>query len=410
MRQSPLATAANPAPDAGMDLHSRFMTVADLRRAARKRVPHFAWAYLDTATGTEATARRNRAALDSVQFTPSILHGEIAPDLSVDLFGQRHPLPFGAAPVGQSGLLWPGAEHMLARAATQAGLPYTLSNVANATPEEIGPDTDGTGWFQLYPPRDVDVRRDMLARVKDSGFKVLVLTVDVPVAARREKQVQGGLVQPPRITPRVALQCARRPAWTLARLRAGMPRMKTLDRYSQDSAPRDPTAHIGYLLRTAPDWDYLRWLRDAWDGPLVVKGVLKPGDATRLEAEGVDAIWVSNHGGRQFDGTPGAVEYLPGVRAATNLPVIFDSGVEGGLDILRAIALGADFVMLGRAWHYAVCAIGAQGPAHLTEMLKRDLVACICQLGVARPADLRGLAFAAPPARSSPGRRPDIAE
>ncbi|OWV47645.1 alpha-hydroxy acid oxidase [Mameliella alba] len=375
-----------------MDLHSRYMTVADLRRAARARVPRFAWAYLDTATGTEATARRNRAALDSVLFTPSILDGEVAPDFAVSLFGETHPLPFGVAPVGQSGLLWPGAERMLARAATAAGLPYTLSTVANATPEEVGPETGGKGWFQLYPPRDPEMRRDMLARAKASGFHVLVVTVDVPVASRRERQVKGGLVQPPRITPRIALQCAMRPAWSLARLRAGMPRMKTLDRYSQDMASRDPTAHIGYLLRTAPDWDYLRWLREAWDGPLVVKGVLKAEDAERLEREGVDAIWVSNHGGRQFDGARGAASYLPAVRAATQLPVIFDSGIEGGLDILRAVALGADFVMLGRAWHYAVCALGAAGPAHLVEMLRRDMAANIGQLGAARPVDLRGKA------------------
>lgn len=378
-----------------MDLHSRYLTIADLRRAARRRVPHFAWAYLDSATGTEASARRNRTALDNVLFTPSILHGEVTPDLSVELFGQTHPLPFGVAPVGQSGLLWPGAERLLAQEATKAGLPYTLSTVANATPEEIGPETGGKGWFQLYPPRDVDMRRDMLARAKASGFKVLVLTVDVPVASRREKQVKGGLVQPPRITPRIALQCAMRPAWSLARMRAGMPRMKTLDKYSQDNAPRDPTAHIGYLLRTAPDWDYLRWLRDAWDGPLVVKGVLRPDDAARMQDEGVDAIWVSNHGGRQFDGVPGSVEYLPGVRAATTLPVIFDSGIEGGLDMLRAIALGADFVMMGRAWHYAVCALGDRGPAHLIDMLRWDLVACIGQLDVARPVDLRGQAVTA---------------
>ncbi|MEI4492375.1 alpha-hydroxy acid oxidase [Mameliella alba] len=375
-----------------MDLHSRYMTVADLRRAARARVPRFAWAYLDTATGTEATARRNRAALDSVLFTPSILDGEVAPDFAVSLFGETHPLPFGVAPVGQSGLLWPGAERMLARAATGAGLPYTLSTVANATPEEVGPETGGKGWFQLYPPRDPEMRRDMLARAKASGFHVLVVTVDVPVASRRERQVKGGLVQPPRITPRIARQCAMRPAWSLARLRAGMPRMKTLDRYSQDMASRDPTAHIGYLLRTAPDWDYLRWLRETWDGPLVVKGVLKAEDAERLEREGVDAIWVSNHGGRQFDGARGAASYLPAVRAATQLPVIFDSGIEGGLDILRAVALGADFVMLGRAWHYAVCALGAAGPAHLVEMLRRDMVANIGQLGAARPVDLRGKA------------------
>jgi isopentenyl diphosphate isomerase/L-lactate dehydrogenase-like FMN-dependent dehydrogenase len=375
-----------------MTLHSRFMTTADLRRAAKRRLPRFAWEYLDTATGTEASARRNREALDRVLFTPSILHGEVAPDFTCSLFGQTHPLPFGVGPVGQSGLLWPGAERMLARAATQAGLPYTLSNVANATPEEVGPDTGGKGWFQLYPPRDIAVRKDLLARVRDSGFHVLVLTVDVPVASRREKQVKAGLVQGPRLTLRIAGQCALRPAWSLARARVGMPRMKTLDKYTQDRTVRDPTAHVGYLLRTAPDWDYLTWIRDHWDGPLVIKGVLKPDDATRLEAAGVDAIWASNHGGRQFDGVAAAIDYLPAIRAATSLPVIFDSGVDGGLDILRAIALGADFVMMGRAWHYAVCALGERGPPHLIEMLQRDMTSNIGQLGSARPVDLRGQA------------------
>ncbi len=376
-----------------MDLNSRFMTVADLRRAARRRVPGFAWAYLDTATGSESTARRNRTALDRVLFTPSILDGEVVPDFSTRLFGETHTLPFGVAPVGQSGLLWPGAERLLAREATRAGLPYALSTVANATPEEVGPETGGKGWFQMYPPRDPEMRKDLLARARDSGFHVLVLTVDVPVASRRERQVKGGLVQPPRLTPRIAAQCALRPAWSLARLQAGMPRMKTLDRYTQDTASRDPTEHIGYLLRTAPDWAYLRWLRDHWDGPLVVKGVLRARDAERLEAEGIDGVWVSNHGGRQFDGARGAIDHLPEVRAATGLPVIFDSGIEGGLDILRAVAQGADFVMMGRAWHYAVCALGPRGPAHLIEILRRDLVANIGQLGVARPVDLRGLAL-----------------
>lgn len=378
-----------------MNLHSRYLTIADLRARARGRVPHFAWAYLDTATGTEATLRRNRAALDKILFRPSILHGEIAPELETELLGHAYGLPFGVAPVGQSGLLWPRAESILARAATQAALPYTLSTVANATPEEVGPLTGGRGWFQLYPPRDESMRHDMLRRARDNGFDTLVLTVDVPVASRRERQVKGGLVQPPRLTPRILAQCALRPAWSLARAKAGMPRMKTLDRYIQDATSRDPTAHVGYLLRTAPDWDYLRWIRDAWDGPLIVKGVLRPKDAIRLQKEGVDAIWVSNHAGRQFDAAPASIEVLPAIRAACSVPLIFDSGIESGLDILRAIALGADFVMMGRAWHYAVCALGEDGPAHLTELLRRDIVANLGQLGVARPRDLRGLAYVA---------------
>lgn len=376
-----------------MDLHARFPAITDLRQRARSRVPKFVWDYLDSATGTEATQAHNRAALDKVQFMPSILHGEIVSDLRTSLLGQDHPLPFGVAPVGMSGLVWPDAERLLARAATRAGLPYTLSTVATQTPETIGPLTDGKGWFQLYPPRDPDIRLDLLRRARESGFTTLVLTVDVPFASRRERQLRSGLTQPPKMTPRLMAQLAMRPAWAMGTARHGMPHMRTLDAYSSDTDAKDPTAHVGYLLRTSPDWAYLDWLRINWDGPLIVKGVLNADDAPRLQDAGVDAIWVSNHAGRQFDASPATIEMLPAIRAATTLPLIFDSGVTGGLDLLRAIALGADFVMLGRAFHYALAALGRDGPAHLIDMLTRDLTANLGQLGVARPTDLRGRAL-----------------
>ena len=373
-----------------MDLDARFPAISDLRERARARLPRFVWEYLDSATGTEATQARNRAALDRVLLRPSILHGEIAPDLSAELLGRRHPLPFGVAPVGMSGLVWPGAEGMLAAAAARAGLPYTLSTVAAATPEEVGPAAGEEGWFQLYPPRDEGIRRDMLARARDAGFRTLVLTVDVPVASRRERQTRSGLTNPPRLTPRLALQVAMRPAWALATARAGMPRMRTLDPYKEGlaSGALPSTAHVGYLLRTSPDRAYLRWLRENWEGPLVVKGVLGGEDAAMLEAEGADAIWVSNHAGRQFDAAPATIEALPAVRAATALPVILDGGIDCALDILRALALGADFVMLGRPWHYAVAALGPKGPDHLVHILRKDLEANMGQLGAARLYDV----------------------
>jgi L-lactate dehydrogenase (cytochrome) len=168
-----------------------------------------------------------------------------------------------------------------------------------------------------------------------------------------------------------------------------MPHMRTLDKYiTGDQANLPVTAHVGYLLRTSPDWEYVDWLRAHWEGPFIVKGVMKGADAARLEQAGVDAIWVSNHAGRQFDGAPATIAALPGVRAATGLPVIFDSGIEGGLDILRALALGADFVMMGRAFHFAVAALGEQGPAHLIETLKKDLESNMGQMGAVRYADL----------------------
>lgn len=366
-----------------MNLHSRYPALSDLRKRARRRLPKFVWEYLDSATGDEQTKGRNRTALDRIGLMPSILHGEFTPDLSTTLFRQKMPLPFGIAPIGMSGLIWPGAEQHLASAAKQHGIPYCLSTVATLSPEDIAPHIGPNSWFQLYPPRDPDIRKDMLQRAKDAGFSGLILTVDVPVASRRERQTRSGLTNPPRLTPRLLAQVAMRPSWALAMAKQGLPHMRTLDKYADTTSTNlSSTAHVGYLLRTAPDWDYLHWLRDAWDGPLIVKGVLRPDDVTQLAGAGVDAIWVSNHAGRQFDAAPASADCLPAIRQATDLPLIFDSGVESGLDILRAIALGADFVMLGRAFHFALAALGRKGIDHLIDILSQDMIANMGQIGV----------------------------
>ncbi|WP_322889636.1 MULTISPECIES: alpha-hydroxy acid oxidase [unclassified Yoonia] len=371
-----------------MNAHARYPAISDLKTRARARIPHFVWEYLDSATGVEATQRRNRTALDQVLLNPSILHGEFTPDLSTTLLGREHPLPIGIAPLGMSGLIWPGAEQMLARTAARETIPYTLSTVASQLPEDVGPHAGDQGWFQLYPPRDPVIRDDILNRAKGAGFHTLVLTVDVPVASRRERQTRGGLTQPPKLTPRLAMQAARCPAWLMGIRQTGMPRLRLMESYSQVKGSLPSNQHVGYLLRTSPDWDYFKALRDAWDGPLVVKGVGRADDAARLTDEGADAIWVSNHAGRQFDGGPASIETLPAIRAATTLPVIFDSGIEGGLDILRALALGADFVMLGRAFHYGLAALGEPGAAHVLDILRQDMISNMGQLGARSLKDL----------------------
>ncbi|QIE47340.1 alpha-hydroxy-acid oxidizing protein [Pseudohalocynthiibacter aestuariivivens] len=364
-----------------MILHAKYPAISDLKVRARQRLPRFVWEYLDSGTGTEWTSAENGRALSRVTLMPSILHGEFAPDLGVNLLGQSLPLPFGIGPVGMSGLIWPDAEGHLARAAAEADIPYTLSTVASQTPEDVGPQAGDHAWFQMYPPRDPDIRTDMLNRARAAGFGTLVLTVDVPVASRRERQGRSGLTQPPRLTPRLMAQVAMRPAWAAGMAKRGMPRMKMIDSYAGQTSGLPSNQHAGYLLRTSPDWDYLHWLRDAWDGPFVVKGVLDPETVPRLEAAGVDAIWTSNHGGRQFDAAPATIDALPHLRAQTDLPIIFDGGVTGGLDILRALALGADFVMMARPWHYALAALGPVGLTHLVDMLRLDLIANMGQLG-----------------------------
>jgi L-lactate dehydrogenase (cytochrome) len=384
----PLDKPSNCLDKQMMDLHLHYPAISDLRARARKRIPHFVWEYLDSGTGVEATLARNRSELDKILFHPSILHGEFTPDLSTKLMGRDYPLPFGIAPVGMSGLIWPGAEHMLAQAAAKLGIPYALSTVATQTPEDLADHIGDQGWFQIYPPRDPDIRADMLARAKAAGFHTLIMTVDVPVASRRERQTRGGLSQPPKLTPRLAMQAAQCPTWLAGIRKTGMPRMKLMDSYSTHQGQLPSTEHIGYLLRTSPDWDYVSKLRDAWEGKLVIKGVTRPDDAKRLQKLGVDALWISNHAGRQFDAGPATIEALPHIRAATKLPLIFDSGVSNGLDILRARALGADFVMLGRAWHYALGALGADGPAHLADILSKDMAANMGQLGTKTLSEL----------------------
>ncbi|GAB5445571.1 MAG: FMN-dependent L-lactate dehydrogenase LldD [Gymnodinialimonas sp.] len=366
--------------------------MADLKAHARRRIPHFVWEYLDSATGLEAGAARNRAALDSVLFRPAALLGDVAPALDCTFLGRDYPVPFGIAPLGMSGLIWPKAEHMLADHGARAGIPYGLSTVATVVPEALKDRIGAQGWFQMYPPKSPEVRDDMLTRARAAGFHTLVLTIDVPAASRRERQTRGGLVQPPRLTRRLMAQVARCPAWARGIAATGMPRMRLMDSYAENLAkgPLPSTAHVGYLLRAAPDWEYVAALRDAWEGPLILKGVCEPEVATHAEAYGVDAIWVSTHAGRQFDGAPGAATLLPGVRDATRLPIIFDSGVEGGLDVMRALALGADFVMMGRAWHYALGALGAEGPAHWHDILVKDMQSNMAQIGARTLADLPG--------------------
>jgi len=372
-----------------MDLHANYPELSDLRRRAKRRIPKFVWEYLDSATGAEATKNRNRQSLDRIGFAPSILHGEFTPDLRTPLFGNDFPLPLGIAPIGMSGLIWPDAEGHLARAAARANIPYCLSTVATQSPEDLAPHIGENAWFQMYPPRDPDIRTDMLNRAKAAGFNGLILTVDVPVASRRERQTRSGLTNPPRLTPRLMAQVAMRPAWAAGMARRGMPHMRMLDKYKSTSTEGlSSTAHVGYLLRTSPDWDYVKWLRDAWEGPFIIKGVLRPEDATALEAIGADAIWVSNHAGRQFDAAPASIDMLPAIRTATTLPILFDSGVETGLDILRALSLGADFVMMGRAFHYALAALGPQGIDHLIDIYTKDLIANMGQMGSKTLRDL----------------------
>lgn len=373
-----------------MDLDTRYPALSDLRARAKRRIPHFVFEYLDSATGREDQHRRNQDALGRIQFWPAILEGEPEADLSTSFLGRDYPLPFGCAPVGMSGIMWPGAEKILAAACAKAGLPYCMSTVATVVPETLAPHIGDQGWFQLYMPKDKEIRLDMCRRAKEAGFHTLILTVDVPLESRRERQRRANLTIPPKLNAAMIWSMMTHPEWTLGTLKEGVPSLKFCEDYAKGMKATS-VAHAGHVIRGNPTWDDIAWMRENWDGPLLVKGVQKPQDAKTLVGLGADGIWVSNHSGRQFDGGPASIDCLPAIREAVpETPIVFDSGVTCGLDILRALALGADFVMMGRAFHYSVGALGAAGPAHLIHILEQDMISCMGQIGANRLADLPG--------------------
>ncbi len=377
-------------------LLQRYPMVADLRQRAHAKIPHVAWEYLETGTGDERGVARNLEQLAEVTLLPRFMKGELKPDLATKLFGQSYRAPFGMAPVGLSGLMWPRAECILARTAAQYHLPYTLSTVATQTPETIGPLVGDMGWFQLYPPRAPELRREILRRVRDSGFTTLVVTADVPVGSRRERTLRAGLTMPPTISARFVWEALCHPEWTLRTLAAGLPTLPTLTPYAPTKDWKDVTQFVGQHVGGTLSWDYLKEVRQEWTGPLVLKGLMHPADAELAIETGVDGIQVSNHGARQFDGAPAAIEALPAMvrQVRGRVPILFDSGVRTGLDILRALALGADFVFLGRAFLYGVAACGEQGGDLVAEILLADLAANLVNLGGATLADIEKLVIA----------------
>lgn len=362
----------------------RYPRIQDLIPRARRRMPRFAWGYLEHGQSRETLLEANTAALDQVKLGQRVLHDLDRPDTGTALLGQRFGHPFGMGPVGLSSMIWPGAERHFAEVARDKRLPMVLSTVANERLEEIAARAGGNLWFQLYVAADRDVRRDLVHRAQDAGVETLVLTVDVPVTSRREGASTAGLPNRGRLTPRMVAQSMLCPEWALRTLARGRPDFVNFRPYVADgtsfAAMGDFVArNLGRRVLPAD----IEEIRALWPGTLVIKGILSEADARAALSLGADALWVSNHGARQNDAVLPAITALQQLRP--RLPdacLIFDSGVRSGLDVLRALRLGADFVFLGRPWFYGLAALGPRGAAHVADILGAELDHAMRQLGV----------------------------
>jgi (S)-mandelate dehydrogenase len=356
--------------------------IGDLAALARRRIPSFAWHYLDGGVGEDRGVRRNEAAFERILFRPRHLAGG-ACDTSVELFGQRYAYPFGVAPVGMANLTWAGTDLALARLAQRESIPYVLSTAGTTSIEDIAKAAPEMGWFQLYLSKDEAITADMMRRAWDAGMRILALTIDVPVGSRRNRAMRAGVALPFRFGRKVLLDLATHPAWALATARAGAPKVENYVAYAKNSNFAVVGKYMADLNKWGFDWDDLRRIRDLWKGRLVVKGVLDPGDAASMVRLGADGIWVSNHGGRQLEAAPAAIDVLADIRDSVgpDVPVLFDSGIRCGEDVVKARALGADMVFCGRGFVYGAGAGGEAGAEQAFAILADETRRALLQIG-----------------------------
>ncbi len=357
----------------------------DFQRAAKARLPRFLFEYADGGAYAEQTLRRNTADLGDIALRQRVLQDVATIDLSTTLFGREMPLPVALAPIGIGGMYRRRGETQAARAANARGLPFTLSTVGLCGIDEVRRATDGPLWFQLYVLRDRGFMRDLIANARAAGAEALVFTVDMPVPGARYRDAHSGM-SGPHAPLRRLLQAMGRPGWAWdVGLRGRPHRLGNLEPVlGKASGMNDYMGWLGANFDPSIQWRDLDWIRAAWDGPLIIKGILDPDDARAAADVGADGIVVSNHGGRQLDGVLSTARALPAIADAVGnrLTVLADSGVRSGLDVVRMLALGAHGVLLGRAWLYALAARGEAGVAQLLDLIEKEMRVAMTLTGV----------------------------
>ncbi len=372
-------------------MNSRYPSIELLAKRAKQRMPGFAYDYLTGGCFSEMNLARNTQEIREVQLQPYYLRDFQGADQTTTLFGKTYNAPFGIAPVGLQGLMWPRACEILAQAAVDHNVPFCLSTVSTASIETIAEITDGNFWFQLYHPAEDELRNKLLQRAADAGCQTLVILADTPSFGYRPKEIRNGLSIPPRMTLRNIMQMLWHPRWCMEQLIAGAPAFQTMKPYIPKGMKMK---HLGlFMAKTFSGRlteDKIKPIRDIWKGNLVVKGIVNEEDAEKAIALGVDGLIASNHGGRQLDAGQSTIKPMAELakRFKGQVTLMMDSGIRSGSDVAASIAMGAEFTFVGRAAMFGVCAMGKQGGDQSLAILKRQLQQVMEQIGCEKVEDL----------------------
>lgn len=372
---------------------TRYASLELLIEKAKKRMPRFAFEYLDGGCNENINRDRNTSELREVLLRPQYLNNNYAEaNMETELFGVKYSAPFGISPVGLQGLMWPNAPEILAKAAFKHNIPFILSTVTTSSLERISELTEGKAWYQLYHPREEWLRDDILDRCEASGYDVLVVLADVPTFGYRAKEIRNGLAMPPQLNFRNVSQALAKPEWCLEILRHGVPSFKTMEKYMDKNMG---VKQLGQFMNSTfsgrLNSDRIKAIRDKWKGKLVIKGVASDEDAAEAVRLGFDGMIISNHGGRQLDAGESTIAVVKDIseKYKGQIKIMMDSGVRTGPDVARALGCGAEFTFMGRTFMYAVGALGDKGGDHIIEMLKMQFRQVMEQVCCERPEDLQ---------------------
>ena len=375
-----------------LNINSQYPSVSDLRKRAKFKMPKFAFDYLDGGCNDDINLNKNRTDIQKIELMPNYLSDFDESLMKTELFGHTYDAPFGIAPIGLQGLMWPNSPEILAKAAMKHNIPFILSTVTTSSIETIAEITEGKSWFQLYHPADEKIKNDLLDRAENAGISVLVILADVPTFGFRPRDIKNGLSMPPKINLNNIIEVIKNPEWTFKTLLYGKPAFKTMMPYIPKGLNlRKLGEFMDITFSGRLNEERIASIRSKWKGTLIIKGIVGEQDAEKAIRLGADGLIISNHGGRQLDAGQSSIVSMTDLakKYKNQIKIMVDSGLQSGPDIARAMASGAEFTFMGRSFMYGVGALGNEGGNHTISLIKKELLQVMEQLCCEKTSDFK---------------------